>query len=299
MKKVLLPFSLLALAFTSLAQQDPLYSQYFNNPLLINPAFAGSNERLYAGVAYRSQWAGISGGPVSYNFNSHMALADNKVGIGMTVLQDQLGDIKNTQYGTSFAYRIKLKNATTFSFGMQTGFTRYATDPNAIKVLNSPDPAFNQFTETRFNTGVGLLLKGDRYLLSLSVPRLLPGTVSQGGQKIQVYSQNFYLYGAYLFYVNERVQFKPSALLRATPGAPVSVDVNANFVFNKLYTAGLFTRKLNSYGLLLQMVMQNYRLGYVFELPGKGTALNYNSHEVSLALSLDVLRAHNHSDTGF
>ncbi len=299
MKKIVLAFPFALAAFQSPAQQDPLYAQYFNNPMLINPAFAGSSERLYAGVAYRSQWAGVPGGPVSYNFNGHMAVAGNKVGIGMIVLQDQLGDIRNTQYGTSFAYRIKLKSTSTFSFGLQTGFTRYASDPNAVKVLNNPDPAFYQFTETRFNTGVGLLLKGDRYLLSLSVPRMLPGTVSQGGQKIQVYGQNFYLYGAYLLYVNERIQFRPSALLRATPGAPVSVDLNANFVFNKLYTAGLFARKLNSYGMLLQMVMQNYRFGYVFELPGKGTALNYNSHEVSLALSLDVLRAHNHSDTGF
>ena len=75
--------------------------------------------------------------------------------------------------------------------------------------------------------------------------------------------------------------------------------MNFNFVFNKLYTAGLFARKLNTYGLLLQMVMSNYRLGYVFELPGKGSALNYNTHEVSFSLSLAVLKDHNHYSTGY
>jgi hypothetical protein len=39
-------------------------------------------------------------------------------------------------------------------------------------------------------------------------------------------------------------------------------------------------------------------LGYVFELPGKGSALNYTSHEISLSLSLDVLQSHNHSSNG-
>jgi type IX secretion system PorP/SprF family membrane protein len=297
MKYFLLFFSCVAFSLAQ-AQQDPLYSQYFNNPMLINPAFAGNNDRLYAGVAYRSQWAGVDGGPVTFNFNSHLALVDNKVGVGIMAVQDQLGDIKNTQYGGTFAYKIKLTNST-FSFGMQAGVTRYATDPNAVKLFNPNDPAFNQFTETKFNTGVGVLLQNERYTLSLSVPRMLASTVSQGGQSIQVYSQNFYLFGAYSFYVNERIQFRPSTLLRATAGTPISADVNANFIFNKVYTAGLFIRKFNTYGVLLQMVMNNYRLGYVFELPGKGSALNFTTHEISLSLSLDVLKSHNHSATGF
>lgn len=215
----------------------------------------------------------------------------------MLAVQDQLGDIKNTQYGGVFSYRIKLSNST-FSFGMQAGFTRYATDPNAVRVLNNPDPAFNQFTETKFNTGAGVLLQSERYTLSLSMPRMLASSVSQGGQSIQVYGQNLYLYGSYSIYVNERIQFKPSTLLRATSGTPFSVDLNCNFVINKLYTAGLFTRKFNTYGLLLQMIMDNYRLGYVFELPGKSSALNYATHEISLSLSLDVLSFHNHSSNG-
>ncbi len=219
MKYFLLTFLFCSISFLVVAQQDPLYSQYFNNPMLINPAFAGSNERFYAGAAYRSQWAGIDGGPVTFNFNSHIGLVGNKVGVGVLAVQDQLGDIKNTQYGGVISYRIKLRT-NTFSFGMQTGVTRYTTDPNAVHVQNNPDPAFNQFTETKFNTGVGVLLQSERYAIGLSMPRMLASSVSQGGQSIQVYSQNFYLYGAYSIYVNERIQFKPSTLLRATSGTP-------------------------------------------------------------------------------
>ena len=281
------------------AQQDPLYSQYFNNPMLINPAFAGNLERLYAGVAYRTQWAGINGGPLTFNLNSHMSLVDNRIGVGMLAVQDQIGDTKTTQYGGVFSYRIKLKKST-FSFGMQAGFTRFATDPNAVKIFNNPDPAFNQFTQTKFNTGAGLLLQSERFTLGLSVPRMLPSTVSQGaGQNIQVYRQNFYLYGSYIWHVNERIQFKPSTLLRATASTPISVDLNANFIINNLYTIGLFTRKLNAYGVLLQMVMSNCRLGYVFELPGRSSALNYTTHEISLSTSLSVLQSHDHSPNKF
>jgi type IX secretion system PorP/SprF family membrane protein len=298
MKRILLSVGFALMTLAGYAQQDPLYAQYFNNPVLINPAFTGSLERLYAGVAYRSQWAGIEGSPVTYNFNSHVSLVDNRVGLGVMAVQDQLGDIRNTSFGTSYAYRIKMRE-TTLSFGMQTGFTRYSTSPNGVTLKNPNDPAFTPFATTKFNTGAGLLLQSDRYVISFSVPRLLPGTVRNGGQPIQVYNQNFYLYGSYLFFISDRIEFKPSALFRATSKSKVATDLNANFVFNKLYTAGVFTRQFNTYGILLQLVMNNYRLGYVFEVPGKGSALYYDTHEISLAMSLDVFQFHNHSASGF
>jgi len=297
MKKILLVWFTVC-SFVTMAQQDPLYSQYYNNPMLINPAFAGSNERLYAGVAYRTQWAGMDGAPKMYSFNSHIGLADNKVGLGVIAVQDQIGDFKTIQYGATGAYRIKLRKST-LSFGMQMGATRFATDPNLVKVFNSSDPAFNQFSQTRFNTGAGVLLQNERYTLSLSVPRLLANSVSQAGQTIQVYGQNYYLYGSYVFYMRERVQFKPSTLLRATNGSPIAADVNCNFIFNENYTAGVFTRNLGTYGFLAQIIMSHYRFGYVYEIPSKNSTLNFASHEFSLALSLDVLHSHSHLGTGF
>jgi type IX secretion system PorP/SprF family membrane protein len=298
MKKIFTIIVLVSVFSNLKAQQDPLYSQYFNNPMVINPAFAGSFERLYAGVAYRSQWSGMEGAPTTLNFNGHLSLMENKVGVGALVVQDKLGDVKNTQFGAAISYRIKLQNST-FSFGMLPSFTRYSSDLNGVKLSNPNDPAFYTFTETKFNVGAGVLLQSERYTLSLSVPRMLASTISQGGQSIQVYSQNFYLYGSYNINLSERIQFRPSVLLRATGGTPASADVNANLIFNQKYTAGLFTRSVNTYGVLLQAVMENYRFGYIFEIPGKSSALNFNTHEVSFAISFDVLHSHNHSRTGF
>jgi type IX secretion system PorP/SprF family membrane protein len=295
--KAILACGMILLYAKANAQQDPLYSQYFNSPMLINPAFAGSLERLYAGVAYRSQWSGMEGAPATLNLNGHMSLLENKIGVGVLVVQDKLGDVRNTQYGALAAYRIKLKNST-FSFGMQTGFTRYSTDPNAVLLMN-PDKAFAPFSVTSFNVGAGVLLQSERYVLSISVPKLMTNSTTQDGVNLQLYSQNFYLYGSYSFYLNERIQFKPSMLLRATGGTPASLDVNANLVLGQRYTAGVFTRSANTYGVLLQAVLDNYRFGYIFEIPGKSSSLAYNTHEISLAISLDVLSSHNHATAGF
>lgn len=283
---------LLWMSGSSIAQQDPIYAQYLNNPMTINPAFAGSNNMFNAGIQYRSQWAGIDANPTTVNFNSHMAILQNKVGLGIQVIQDKLGDSKNTEFTTIYSYKIQLKNSF-LSFGMQTGFTRYTNDPSMLNIRTPGDPAFNSFTETQFNTGAGLLLKGDRYMIGLSVPRLLPATVSQNGQQFQLTKQTMYLFGSYVFFLSEKLRFKPSVLLRGMSGSPLSADLNASFTFNEYYTAGIFTRSFNTYGVLAQVFVKNFRLGYVFELPGSSTSsLNFSSHEISIGMSMGVLAYH-------
>lgn len=298
MKTIILIASVCALGFPLLAQQDPLYAQYFNNPMLVNPAIAGTSEKLMASAAYRSQWTGVPGGPVTFNFNGQIALDNNRVGVGVIAVQDQVGDIRNTQFGGVLSYRLRFKDKSLY-FGMQAGATRYATDAGQVRVQNNPDPLFGQYSETSFNTGAGVLLLNKRFMLGLSVPQLLNNDVSVVGQSVNVYSTNFYFFGSYNIDLSRQVQLKPFTLLRYTRDTPLSADFNVNFVFNQLFTAGLLTRNFNTYGLLLQMVVKNYRLAYVFEVPGKESSLHYTTHEVTLSFSLNVLPFHNRSGNGF
>ena len=290
--KHLIILLLIACTLQTNAQQDPIYAQYINNPLAINPAFAGSNNMFNAGLQYRTQWAGIDANPVTVNFNSHMAVYQNRAGVGLQVVQDKIGDTKNTEFSTSYAYKLKLNNST-LSFGMQTGFIRYTNNPSSLIIRDAGDDAFNSVTETKFNTGAGLLLKSDRYIFGLSVPRLLPATVSQGGQTVELYKQHYYLFGSYVMFITDKLRFKPSVLLRGTKGSPFSTDVNASFTMNEFYSAGIFSRNFKTYGLLLQAMVKNFRLGYVFELPGSSaSSLNFTSHEITIGLSMGVLSYH-------
>lgn len=273
------------------AQQDPIYASYMLNPLTINPAYAGSNNMLNASVQFRTQWAGLDANPTTINFSSHTSLLRNKLGAGLMVIQDKLGDTKNTEFQGVFAYKIQLSDAW-LSFGMQTGFIRYETDPSMLAIRDPGDPAFNQLTETKFNTGVGLLLKSDKYILGLSVPRLLPATVSQGGQSIELYQQTYYLFGSYAWLLNETIRFKPSVLMRGTQGSPLSFDVNATITLKEVFTAGLFTRNFSTYGLLTQMIVNKFRLGYVFELPTGSSNLNFTTHEITVGIGMHVLTFH-------
>lgn len=279
------------ISHSSFAQQDPLYASYLQNPLTINPAYAGSNNMLNASLQFRTQWAGLEANPTTLNFSSHMSVYHNKVGVGLMVIQDKLGDNKNTEFQGIASYKIQV-NRSWLSFGWQMGFIRYETDPSMLTIKDPGDPAFAELTETKFNTGVGVLMKGDNYMVGISAPRLLPATVSQGGQSIELYKQTYYLFGSYAWLIAENIRFKPSVLTRYTSGSPLSYDLNASFVFQDKYTGGVFTRNFNTYGLLAQAIVNKFRIGYMLELPVGASNLNFTTHEITVGLAMDVLSFH-------
>ena len=278
------------------AQQDPLYAQYMNNPLLLNPAYAGSNQMWQTTAGYRTQWSGFDGNPTTMNFSSHLSMVDNKLGLGLSVIQDKIAEVKNTEFNLNYSYRIEVIENQYLFFGLSTGMMRYNSDPGLLNLQRKDDPACGYTNEFQFNTGAGIMLKGDQYIIGMSVPKLIPSKITHADNTIQVYNQHFYLFGSYIHYFNERIQLKPSLLFKATKAAPISVDVNVNVVIDQSYTVGILTRNLNTLGLLAQIRMKQYRLGYVFEMPtNQSVGQPFSSHEISLTYSLPFLDFHDRS----
>jgi type IX secretion system PorP/SprF family membrane protein len=275
-------------AFASYAQQDPLYSQYLNNPVLLNPAYTGLNNRLNVVAGYRLQWAGFDGSPSTLNFSAHTSLVQNKVGAGIIVVQDKIGDTKITEASTAYAYKIVLNDDRVLSFGLQAGIINYRNDAANLNPKDAGDPLFGFVNETKFNIGTGIALKSERFILGISVPRVMPTTVNPSGTKeIEVYNRTLYLMGAYVMYLTESIRLKSSVLLRATANAPLSADINFNLNVEENYTLGLFTRNFNALGFLAQMNIKDYRIGYVFEVPTNASVgTRFTTHEVSIGMSL-------------
>jgi type IX secretion system PorP/SprF family membrane protein len=288
---LLFAIALLMLASGASAQLDPLYAQYFNTPVLINPAFTGIHNRWVSSVGYRAQWTGLEGAAKTLNFNSHISLLDNKVGVGIVVVDDRIGENQNKEFNALLSYRIQL-NEGTVSFGMQVGAMQFTNNGGGLQLRDPNDPKFAPFNEFKFNSGAGLLYKTDKMLIAASVPRLLNNDISVGPSTIQVYDRHYYLMGSYTFYLNQRVNFVPTALLKATKNNPVSADVNANVSIDDAYTAGIFTRNFNSFGLMCTVRLTNYRLGYVFEVPGSNPGTSFTTHEVTLAFGMAVFNYH-------
>lgn len=288
---------LLLPSFTK-AQVDPLYAQYLNNPFLINPGYAGMNKYLNVMAGFRKQWAGFDGNPTTLALTGHTSLADNKMGLGMIISQDKIGENTNTLVQAAYAYKIDLNQSTLLSFGLQAGIMNYRSDNSELNPYDPNDPLFSGVQNTSRPTfGAGVLVKGDKYFVGLAVPRLLKASTdfesTSGTGEVDLYTQHFYGFASYLFMISERLRFKPAVLVRGVSGSPLSADLIAQLNIEDRYAVGLFTRNFNTYGLLTQIKFKQYRFSYTFELPtNKSVGTNFTTHDLTLGINLGLFRFH-------
>lgn len=273
------------------AQLDPLYAQYFNTPVLINPAFTGMHNRWVSSVGYRSQWTGLEGAPNTMNFNSHISLRNNTLGVGVLFISDRIGENRNKEFNALMSYRIEL-NKGVLSFGMQVGAMQFSSNTAGIVLRDPNDPKFATFNETKFNSGAGMVYRTEQYTIGVSVPRLLNNDIMVGQTTIQVYDRHYYIIGSYTYPISARLKLVPTVLLKATQGNPMSADLNAIIAIDDAYTAGICTRNFNSIGINCTMRLKNYRVGYVFEVPGANPGTAFTTHEITMALGIPVFNYH-------
>lgn len=294
--RILLPlFFLLAWGVSaSQAQQDPLYAQYLNNPLVINPAYTGINNVFNASLGHRSQWTSLEGAPATTALSAHSSFFENKVGGGFMLVRDQIGSTTNMQFNITGSYKIEF-GENIFSFGLQTGIINLKENNDELLIRDANDPVFasNQ-SFTKFNFGAGVALKGPAYYLGLSIPRLVNSKEEFGNIETQVYQRHFYLAAGYIYHLGVNLAVKPSVLIKGVSDAPLSVDYNASIVFLDKYTGGVISRNFQTYGLLAQLnINDNFRLGYVFEVPtNQSVGARYSTHELTLMLDMEIFDYH-------
>src|SRR5690606_15380821 len=208
------------------------------------------NNNLNASISYRKQWAGFEGSPTTFNVNGHTSLLDNRMGVGVMLVRDNIGVNSNTEVHGTYAYRLDLDQKY-LSFGLQAGFISYRGNYDELNPWDRTDPVFLDVQNiTKPSFGAGLILHSDRYFIGLSIPRMLKASVTVYEIEAQLYSQHFYAMGAYVFYLNEHIRLKPSVLLNSVKGSPISTDVNFSATFEVKVTAGVYTRNLNAYGIM-------------------------------------------------
>jgi type IX secretion system PorP/SprF family membrane protein len=275
-------------------QQDPMYSHYLMNPVVLNPAYTGFGKNLSAIVGYRKQWAGFNGSPSSFYATGHSSFLGNRVGVGLMVMQDNIGTESTATVQALYAYHIAFRSDARLSFGLQGGMVNYTNDFDKLTV-DRADPGFQRNVSVIKPTiGAGIIFSTDKLYAGLSVPRLLKTTVEAGEDELTYYSQHAYLMLAYVTPLSYNVKIKPFAVARMVRNTDPSVDAGLAIKANNAYTIGAFTRNLHSVGLLAAMELgDKLRFGYVLEVPGKKSiGTRFTSHEITLGFRLKVFRYH-------
>src|SRR5674476_220859 len=159
---------------TGISLGYPVYSQYLQNGLLINPAYAGSRGALSAFLSYRMQWMGIPDAPVFQSVSLNTPMKNDKVGLGLMAQFMKFGLTKSQSIYASYAYHIKLKKGK-ISFGLKGGFDRSNTDYTGILTTTKNDPVFTVNDKPYFlpNVGAGIYYFSDKLFAGVSIPAFL------------------------------------------------------------------------------------------------------------------------------
>jgi len=234
---------LLVLVSLSRAQQYPVFSQYYFNELVINPAYAGANVQLSLTAMYRNQWVNFPGAPRTFNFSGHSSFMKNKIGVGLMINHDEIGSYKNEHIYASYAYKIHFKNAT-LSMGLQAGINLLGADFSSLDLQDPDDASFLEFTKTvKPNFGAGLYYTKKNFFLGFSVPFILNNSVVNSVEDLvgEIREARYYfLRGGAVLPLNrdEKVKINPSFLVRSQEGQPLSFDLNMAFIFYDVFSIG-------------------------------------------------------------
>ncbi len=290
---------IIALALLSctvgIAQQLPQFTQYMYNTISINPAYAGSRETLSVVGLHRSQWVGFDGGPVTQTLSIHSPLRNDKIGLGMSVINDKLGDERFTYLYGDFSYTIKTGEKTELAFGIKAGFTSYTLDRSAADAPGTDPGIYGVNDRWSPNLGAGVYWHSNKWYLGLSTPRLLTNDYNDDNSNGQEYAAlervSYYFTGGYVFDLSESTKLKPAFLVKAVNGAPLSFDITANFLFNeKFWLGGGYRVSQNTSaiaGLADFQVSKQMRIGYAYEYPlSDVSSYTGGTHEILIMFEL-------------
>ncbi|QBA63570.1 PorP/SprF family type IX secretion system membrane protein [Muriicola soli] len=227
------------------AQQDAQYTQYMYNTVSVNPGYAGSRGQLSVAALYRAQWVGLEGAPKTQTFNFHTPVGYRGVGLGLSIVNDQIGPTSETYFDMDFSYTIQLAAEKRLSFGLKGSVhmldIRFSELNQDYTNPGGPDPTLQQDIQNKLspNLGAGVYYHTDKYYLGLSVPRFLQTShFDESSLSTAAEQMNLYLITGYVFQMNPLWKFKPTILAKVVQGAPLQLDGSVNFMYNDKFIMG-------------------------------------------------------------
>ncbi|MEN2402780.1 type IX secretion system membrane protein PorP/SprF [Flavobacterium sp. MC2016-06] len=273
------------------AQQESQYTQYMYNTMTINPAYTGTRGVPSIFGLYRTQWVGLDGAPETANFSIESPVTKNGQGFGLSVTNDRIGPSTDTNLALNYSYPIQLSSDVVMSLGLSGSADFMQIDYSKLNIYNPDDPYMSGvLSKTSPNVGAGVYFhSNDKWYAGLSVPQILE-TKFYDDVKESVASKrmHFYLMGGYVFNLNENLKFKPAAMVKAVQGAPLAVDLSANFLLNEKLTLGAAYRWDAAVSFLAGFqVTPGMNIGYAYDYDTNNLGrYNSGSHEIFLRFDL-------------
>ena len=271
-------------------QQESQYTQYMYNTMMFNPAYTGSREVGSFFGMFRTQWVGIKGAPTNGSISYHQPMESlRNVGLGGSIFRESIGPQNQTDLAIDFSYTLNFENSK-LAFGINGSGSLFQINYDELTKQDQADPNLSG-SESVFspNIGAGIYWYTDKYYLGFSVPNMLETThYNKSSVSVLKNTQHMYLIGGYVFNLSENTKFKPAVLSKIAFGAPLQLDLSANFMFNEKFVLGAAYRWSAAVSVMAGFqISERWFAGYAYDFETTELSkYNSGSHEILLRYEL-------------
>jgi type IX secretion system PorP/SprF family membrane protein len=288
----------------SLLAQDPTFTQFYANPLYLNPAFAGSNNCPRFAMNFRNEWPNLSGNYVTSSASFDRYVKSISGGIGVLVTNDQQGKgtIQTSMLGLVYSYHVKVNRKFSLMFGARASWYEKTLDWDKLTFGDMIDPRKGFIYSTGdvprggkrgfFDASAGVLGFSKNFFFGFAAHHLnepnesmiignskLPMRLTgHMGAEIKLGKKSKY---------NNGTSIMPNVIYQYQQGFQELCV--GTYIKHNIFTTGLWFRNKDAFIVSLGINSKNFKIGYSYDITvsklNNGTS--HGSHEISLGLNLN------------
>jgi type IX secretion system PorP/SprF family membrane protein len=308
MKKIIVQIIFLLITYAAVAQ-DPLFSQYYQAPLYLNPGFTGITSGQRVVVNHRLQWPSLPQAFSTYAASYDFFAKEINSGIGVQFTSDKMGSMnwKSTTASLLYSYKIRLTREIVFSPGISFGYGTNGLDRSKLRLGDgleyegySLDPDLDKVrTQDHIDFGSGFLLYAKRLWLGASFRHMNRPNLSVLGEEGRL-AMRTAIHGGVKLSLNQGLRagraayLTPSFIYRMQGTLFSQLDLGANFHVDPV-SVGLWYRgkpfaknisntvEQDAFILFMGLYLKKLTIGYSYDFTiSKLQTASGGAHEISL-----------------
>ena len=300
-KKIIL-FALISVASFDLLAQDPTFTQFYANPIYLNPALAGSTGCPRVAMNYRNEWPQLTGNYVTYSLAYDSYVKNIYGGLGFIATHDQQGrgTISTTMLGAIYSYNLRVNRKFSMMFGARAAYYQKYLDWSKLTFGDMIDPRRGFIYQTGdvprgngkrgfFDASAGIvgyteyfyfgvaahhLNRPDESMI-LGSSRLPMRFTGHAGANIKLGRNKF----------SNSTSIMPNIIYQYQNGFQ---ELNiGTYIKYENFTAGAWYRNRDAFILCLGISTPKFKVGYSYDITVSklGNGVSGGSHEVSLGFN--------------
>ena len=285
------------------AQQMPVYSQYFINGFVVNPALAGFDGTLKYQISARDYMIGVVESPKTFTAsgngrllrqkptvrNGKLTSHSGRVGMGGLIFSDRNGLVNRIGMQYTYAYHIDFFKSQ-LSLGLSAALSQTRIDAHRLD-FNDPEPLLRDgFGNLAYvpDAAVGIFYRKTNYYAGFTATNLFQRTI-----RIGEYDNNFILYRHYFlhggtsFDTGVNAYVAPSFLLKATSNGLYQGEFTMRYSYKDDFWMAASWRTPQIAALMIGMHSKNLFVSYSYEYNFNiMRSFSFGAHELTLIYSI-------------